>query len=377
VQLLGEGWNFGNIINGARFEQAAQGTMPGDGIGTFGDKLRDRVRGGGCCDSGTSLIKAQGYVNGAHYDRNESNVADASGIDLGNLKWQGDMIKGALAGSIKDYNLITSWDAVLPLSDSAGLQGLGYATQPDEVVNYVENHDNQTLFDNNAMKLPIATPKADRARVQILGAATVAFAQGVAYYHAGVDTLRSKSLDRNSYNSGDWFNRLDWSYSDNNFGVGMPFEGDASTQALMKPFLTNTLIKPSAGDIAWTRDVFRDLLKLRYSSTLFRLRTADDIKSRLKFYNTGSNMVPTLLVGQLNGTSPTVYPGSNFKEVVYLINVDKVAQNVTIDALKAKGYMLHPVQANGSDTFVKAAAYENTTGKFSIPARTAAVFVAN
>ena len=35
--------------------------------------------------------------------------------------------------------------------------------------------------------------------------------QGVAYFHAGIDTLRSKSLDRNSYDSGDWFNRIDWS----------------------------------------------------------------------------------------------------------------------------------------------------------------------
>jgi pullulanase len=34
----------------------------------------------------------------------------------------------------------------------------------------------------------------------------------------GIDTLRSKSMDRNSYNSGDWFNRLDWTYSDNYFG---------------------------------------------------------------------------------------------------------------------------------------------------------------
>lgn len=377
VQLFGEGWNFGVVANAARFEQAAQGTMPGDGIGTFGDKLRDRVRGGGCCDSGVNLVKAQGYVNGAHYDRNERNVADGSGIDLGNLMWQGDMIKGALAGSIRDYTLTTSWNASLPLSDSNGLQGVGYATQPDEVVNYVENHDNQTLFDNNAMKLPQATSKADRARVQILGAATVAFAQGIAYYHAGVDTLRSKSLDRNSYNSGDWFNRLDWTYTDNFFGTGMPFESDAGTQALMRPFLTNTGIKPTANDIAWTRDAFRDLLKVRYSSTLFRMKSAEDIKARLKFHNTGSAMVPTVIVGQLIGTSPTAYPGANFKEVVYLINVDKVAQNVTVDPLKGKGYVLHPVQAAGSDPVVKTATYDNASGKFSIPARTAAVFVLN
>jgi hypothetical protein len=31
-----------------------------------------------------------------------------------------------------------------------------------------------------------------------------------------------QSLDRDSYNSGDWFNRLDFSYKSNNFGVGLP-----------------------------------------------------------------------------------------------------------------------------------------------------------
>jgi pullulanase len=36
---------------------------------------------------------------------------------------------------------------------------------------------------------------------------------------AGDDLLRSKSLDRDSYNSGDWFNRVDWTGGDNNFGA--------------------------------------------------------------------------------------------------------------------------------------------------------------
>ena len=272
VQLLGEGWNFGSVGDGARFVQAAQGTMPGDGIGTFGDKMRDAVRGGGCCDSGDALVKNQGFINGMFYDPNPSSPSRA----LNDLRYQGDLIKGALAGSIRDFSLKTHWDATLNLSD---LGGLGYATQPDEVVNYVENHDNQTLFDVNAMKLPPTTSREDRARVQILGAATVAFSQGIAYYHAGVDTLRSKSLDRNSYNSGDWFNRLDWTYTDNNFAVGLPSEGDAATRSLMKPFLANTVIKPTATEIAWTRDAFRDLLKIRASTTLLRMRSAADIKS--------------------------------------------------------------------------------------------------
>ena len=78
------------------------------------------------------------------------------------------------------------------------------------MVNYVENHDNQTLYDINAFKLPLATAAADRARVQILAAALNAFSQGIAYFHAGMELLRSKSLDRNSFDSGDWFNRIDW-----------------------------------------------------------------------------------------------------------------------------------------------------------------------
>ena len=378
VQLLGEGWNFGSVANGVRFEQAAQGTMPGDGIGTFGDKMRDAVRGGGCCDSGDALVKNQGFINGMFYDPNPSSPARA----LNDLRYQGDLIKAALAGSIRDFSLTTHWDATLNLSDLGGGGAsvpVGYATQPDEVVNYVENHDNQTLFDVNAMKLPPTTSREDRARVQILGAATVAFAQGIAYYHAGVDTLRSKSLDRNSYNSGDWFNRLDWTYNDNNFAVGLPSEADATTRSLMKPFLANAAIKPTAADIAWTRDAFRDLLKIRASTALLRLRTAADIKSRLHFYNLGSSQVPTVLVGHVNGVQPSAHPGAGFKELVYFINVDKVAQTLTIDALKGKAFVLHPVHAaaTAADKRAATASYVAGTGAFAIPARTAVVFVVN
>ena len=91
-------------------------------------------------------------------------------------------------------------------------------------------------------------PSADRARVQILGAAINAFSQGVAYFHAGVDTLRSKSLDRNSFNSGDWFNRIDWSYQDNYFGTGAPpAEDNGDDYALIKPLLANRRAQAGAG----------------------------------------------------------------------------------------------------------------------------------
>lgn len=63
---------------------------------------------------------------------------------------------------------------------------------------------------------------SDRVRVNNMGLALVGLAQGIPFFHAGDDLLRSKSFDRNRYNSEDWFNRLDWTYETNNFAVGLP-----------------------------------------------------------------------------------------------------------------------------------------------------------
>ncbi len=373
VQLIGEGWNFGEVADGARFVQASQLSLNGSGIATFSDRARDYVRGGGPFDGGALLVKNQGYINGLFYDDNGS----GAGKSKTDLMWAADIIKSGLAGSIRSFTLTTHWDAVQPLQDLVyNNQPAGYVTSPDEVVNYVENHDNQTLFDINAYKLPTTTSRDDRTRVQMLGAAINAFSQGVAYFHAGIDTLRSKSMDRNSYNSGDWFNKLDFSYADNNFGVGAPPQGDnGDNWSLIKPLLANAAIKPAAADIAMARDMFRDLLKIRSSSTLFRLRSADDIKSRLKFYNTGSGQVPTLLVGHLNGAG---YAGAGFGELIYLINVDKTAQTVVIDGEKAKTYVLHPVHAAGADRRpANDARYDSASGRFTVPPRSAVVYVVN
>jgi pullulanase/glycogen debranching enzyme len=372
VQILGEGWNFGEVANGARFVQAEMLSLNGSGIGSFNPIIRDAVRGGGCCDSGASVVANQGYVNGFFYDSN----ANASGQSRGELMWQADRIKATLAGSIRSFQMQTSWDATLPLEqiDVGGIPA-GWVLEPSEVVNYVENHDNLTLFDNNAFRLPTTTSHEDRARVQILASAINAFSQGVAYFHAGVDTLRSKSLDKNSYDSGDWFNRLDWSYADNNFGVGLPpASQNADNWAYARPLLANTLIKPTAADIAWTRDAFRDLLRIRKSTTLLRLRTAADIKARLSFLNTGSTQEATVLVGRVNGAG---YPGANFDELVYLINVDKTAKQLSLPTLAGHALELHPVQAaaGAADARARQASFDSATGSFNVPARTAVVFV--
>lgn len=111
------------------------------------------------------------------------------------------------------------------------------------------------------------------------------------------------------------------------------------------------------------------------SSTLFRLRTADDIKTRLSFHNSGSTQVPTVLMGRLNGAGDA---GAGFQEVLYLVNVDKVAQTVPVDALKGKACVLHPVHTDAAAADKRpaaSAACVSATGAFTVPARTARVYV--
>ncbi len=106
------------------------------------------------------------------------------------------------------------------------------------------------------------------------------------------------------------------------------------------------------------------------------LRSGDDIKSRLRFLNTGSGQVPTVLAGHLDGNG---YPGANFRELLYFVNVDKQPQTLTIDADKGKAYTLHPVHTApaAADKRAATATFDAATGSFTLPARTAVVFVLN
>jgi len=372
VNLIGEGWNFGEVADGRRFVQASQLSLNGSGIGTFSDRTRDAVRGGGPSDSGQALVEQQGYINGLVYDRNEY----APERPFADLMQAADLVRVGLAGSLRDFRIQTYQGETSRL-DAVDYKGqpAGYVSEPAEVVNYVENHDNQTLFDNNAYKLPRTTSSADRARVQVLGAAITAFSQGIAYFHAGMEVLRSKSMDRNSFNSGDWFNRLDWTYADNYFGTGLPpKEDNAINYPLMRPLLADPGIKPDAVDIAWTRDAFRDLLRIRASSSLFRMRRAEDIRERLRFYNTGAQQNPVVIAGHLDGKG---YDGAAFKEVLYLVNVDKQPQSIELVGEQGKPYVLHPAHRapDAADTHVLESRYDPASGRFSVPARTAVVYV--
>jgi len=345
IDLIGEGWNFGEVKDGARFVQAAQGALNGSGIGTFSDRARDAARGSRWNQSVEDTVREPGWLHGS---------GDAT---------QAALVRVGLAGTLQDGAVQADYNG----------QPAGYASQPGEVVNYVENHDNQTLFDNNATKMPIDASGEDRARVQHLGAALVAFSQGIAYFHAGQEILRSKSLDRNSYDSGDWFNRLDWSLADNGFGVGLPPARDNEAHwPVMRPLLAaRAQIKPTREQIVWTRDAFLDVLRIRASTPLLRLRSANEVKRRLRFIDTADARV---VVGHLDGAG---LEGAGFRELVVAFNTGTSAQSVAGDALRGKPFVLHPVHRapGAADVRAASATFDTAAGRLDIPARTAVVFV--
>ena len=169
-----------------------------------------------------------------------------------------DMLRISLAGNLKEYEVVNA-AGELVRGDKVfyGAYPAAYAESPLETVNYAACHDNETLFDqarllctppsagyamlyaicripdvilsipapqavSNMLKKPCQTSTNQpdlylqiimkaaaeedietRVRRCWLASALVAFSQGVAFFHAGDEILRSKSLDRDSYNSGE------------------------------------------------------------------------------------------------------------------------------------------------------------------------------
>jgi pullulanase len=378
VSFIGEGWNFGEVANGARFVQASQLSLQGSGIGTFSDRGRDALRGGSPGDMSEPGLRRPGFASAGPW------IDAAQGEALLQAQQQqrerADLIRLALAGSLRDMPLLSAKGELLPMHRLPyGDQPAGYAQQPGEVVNYTENHDNHTLFDALALKLPLDLPMAQRVRVQMLANALPALSQGVAYFHAGQEMLRSKSMDRNSYDSGDDFNRLDWALQDNGFGVGLPPAPENAGQwPLYAQVLGRAELKPSAFDIRLARDHFLDLLRLRASTPLLRLPSASEIQRRLSFPLSGPQAQPSLVLAHLEGEPGSPRQGAPHRAVLVVLNANLQAQTFTFAQAQQPGWRLHPVMAatEAADARVREQArHDSATGHFTVPGLSAVVFV--
>ncbi|MFE7230162.1 pullulanase-type alpha-1,6-glucosidase [Streptomyces sp. NPDC057596] len=359
IILYGEGWNFGEVADDARFVQATQRNMAGTGIATFSDRARDAVRGGGPFDDDPGV---QGFASGLYTDPNSSASNGSRAEQKARLLHYQDLIKVGLSGNLAAYRFTdTSGKEVTGAEVDYNGAPAGYAGAPGDALAYADAHDNESLFDALAYKLPSATSADDRARMQVLAMATAALSQGPALSQAGTDLLRSKSLDRNSYDSGDWFNAIHWNCADGNgFGRGLPVAADNQDKwPYAKPLLTSVAV--GCPQIQGASAAYRDLLRIRTTEQAFSLATAAQVQRKLSFPLSGGDETPGVITMRLG-------------DLVVVFNATPERQRQRVAELAGTGYRLHPVQTAGADPVVKASSYERATGTFTVPARTVAVF---
>lgn len=369
IYIYGEGWDFGEVAKNARGVNATQLNIGGTGIGVFNDRLRDGVRGG----SPFSDPREQGFSTGLLLAPNAAEIRTLS-AQQSKLNSYTDWIRLGLAGNLRDYMITRSNGDIV---DGAHIiyngAAAGYTLDPQENIIYVSAHDNETIFDAIQLKAPADATLADRIRMNNLALSIPMFSQGVPFFHAGDDILRSKSLDRNSYDSGDWFNKLDWTYASDNWGVGLPGEG-RDRWDIFRPLLADLALRPTRDDIVNASAVFREYLQVRKSSPLFRLQTADAVERSLTFLNTGPDQIPGLIVMHLRDVDSL---DPNYSDIVVLFNAGKDALTFADSGFISKDYSLHPILQNSADPLVRTAAFDSASASFTVPGRTTAVFVSN
>ncbi len=372
IYIYGEGFQIAEAANDAIGPNASQANLYGTGIGSFNDRMRDSVRGGNAF--GTDF-QDQGFATGLFTDPSgyESQTLPASG-QLSTLLGQTDLIRLSLAGVLANYSFVDAQGQSVTGSQlSYDGQPAGYAASPLEDVNYCSVHDDQSLFDAIQVKAAAADNITMRARRQAVAMSLITLAQGIPFYDAADDLLRSKDMDDGSYNSGDWFNKIDWSGKGNNWGIGLPIANVNQTYwPIYQPLLADSALQATPQNLETTTDAFQQFLKIRYSTGLFRMGTLAEIQANLSFLNVGPKQVPGLIVMKLDDHGHN-YGGAH--HVVVFFNSSNASVTFTDSSLAGMLYHLHPVQQASADPVLKDAVFTAREGSATIPALTTAVFV--
>ncbi|PEY42461.1 type I pullulanase [Bacillus cereus] len=161
--LLGEGWDLQTPLS-AEEKATLHNAHKMPRIAQFNDQFRDTIK-------------------GSTFDVSKRGFAFGESIDLKHLQY-------VLTGSLVNE------------------KGQGLFLEPIQSINYVECHDNMTMWD----KLVRSNQEAEdiQKRRHRLATAMTLFSQGIPFLHAGQEFYRSKKGNENSYNALDEINQLDW-----------------------------------------------------------------------------------------------------------------------------------------------------------------------
>ena len=132
-----------------------------------------------------------------------------------------DTIRDALRGSVFDMSIpgfVTGAQVDKNILHSSYMGVPFWAQEPTQCINYVSCHDNNTLIDRIMLAAPNA-PRYLQVRMNNLAAAFTLTAQGIPFFQAGEEMLRTKpdgkgGLEHNSYASNDMVNSIKWNWLD-------------------------------------------------------------------------------------------------------------------------------------------------------------------
>ena len=170
--IYGEGWNMPSLID-LELKAAQYNNKKMPNIGHFNDRFRDNIKGA----TDHNEVKKKGYATG----------------DITNIEVTKDVIMGTSLEVSYDYCYMT----------------------PNQVINYVECHDNHTTWDKMCASNADET-KEERKLRQKLMISMVLLSQGVPFLHAGSEFCRTKKMEHNSYISSDEINKFDYALMEEN-----------------------------------------------------------------------------------------------------------------------------------------------------------------
>lgn len=168
IMLYGEGWDMATELSSEK-KTTIYNSFKVPEVGFFNDSYRDIVRG--------------------------HNFSNERGYLLGNLTYL-EGFKFVYLGSCVNY-------CYPPRFLSA-----------NQSINYVECHDNSTLFDKIEDYYGTNLPLEEKLRLVNLVNGVIAFSLGVPFYHAGQEIGLTKYHHDNTYNLGDKYNMFRWSLLD-------------------------------------------------------------------------------------------------------------------------------------------------------------------
>ena len=142
-----------------------------------------------------------------------------------------------------------------------------------------------------------------------------------------------------------------------------------------QPLLANPALKPTTADLLTAEPNRRRCCRSGRAARCCTSARQPLIQQKLTFPNSGPNSTPGVIVMRIDDTVGHDVD-RQLTGLVIVFNATPNPTSQTVTAVTGQHYILDPIQASSSDPVVRTASFNATTGTFTVPARTVAVFIA-